>query len=94
MKVLNENVLIKKLPPNDKTAGGIILIEMAQEEQFIGEVITTGKGVLLSNGEYEPLMVKQGDKVIYSKFAGKKIVVEGVDYYVFKESELIAIINN
>lgn len=89
---LHDRVLIKRAEPETKTAGGIILPESAEEKPMEGVVLATGSGHVNDNGDVRPLDVKEGDKVIFSKWAGTEITIDGQELMVMKESDIIGII--
>ncbi len=91
LQPLHDRVLIKPLEAEEKTPGGIILPEKAQEKPREGEVIAVGPGALNDKGERKPMSVKVGDIVVYSEFGGTEITYEGTDYLLIKESDILAI---
>ena len=92
LKPLYDRVVVKKAEMEQKTAGGIILPDTAKEESQIGDVIAAGEGKLLENGEIRPLKVKVGDKVLYSKYAGNEIEIDGEKLLVIREEDILAIV--
>ncbi len=90
LRPLDDRIVLKPLEEEEKTAGGIVLPDTAKEKPHRGEVIAVGEGKLLDNGKRIKPLVKQGDRVIYGKFAGTEIKVEDVDYIIMKETELLA----
>jgi chaperonin GroES len=92
IKPLGERVLVKPLEAEEKTAGGIILPDMAKEKPSKGEVIAVGKGKLLEDGTIKPLEVKQGDQILYGKYSGSEITHDGKDYLILREEEILAIV--
>lgn len=84
---LADRVLVESAPAEEKTASGIIIPDTAKEKPLKGIVVAVGAGK-----KDEPLTVKEGDTVIYNKFAGTEITVEGKDYLIMKESEIFAIV--
>lgn len=89
---LHDRVLVRRASNDEKTAGGIILPESAQEKPMEGVVVATGTGHINDNGDVRPLDVKEGDKVIFSKWAGTEVKINGEDLMVMKESDIIGII--
>jgi len=89
---LHDRVVVRRAEPETKTAGGIIIPGTAEEKPAEGEVLAVGTGHVNDNGEVRPLDVKQGDKIIFSKWAGTEITVDGEDLMVMKESDIIGII--
>jgi chaperonin GroES len=89
---LGERVFVKISPAEEKTAGGIFLPDNAQEKPQVGEVVTVGPGKRNDDGNYSPLEVKVGDKVLYSKYAGTDIKLAGEDYVLLAEKDILAIV--
>jgi chaperonin GroES len=94
LKPLYDRVVVKKIEVEQKTSGGIILPDTAKEESQIGEVIAVGEGRLLDNGEIRPLKVKVGDKVLFSKYAGNEIKLDGEELLVIREEDILAIVED
>ena len=92
LKPLYDRVVVKKVEMEQKTAGGIILPDTAKEESQIGDVIAVGEGKLLENGEIRPLKVKVGDKVLYSKYAGNEVEIDGEKLLIIREEDILAIV--
>jgi len=92
IKPLYDRVVVKKTEVEQKTAGGIILPDTAKEESQIGEVVAVGEGRLLENGEVRPLKVKEGDNVLYSKYAGNEVELDGEKYLIIREEDILAVI--
>ncbi|MCD8566801.1 MAG: co-chaperone GroES [Alphaproteobacteria bacterium] len=91
-KPLHDRVLVRRALNDQKTAGGIILPDTAQEKPMEGEVIAVGTGYINDNGDIRPLAVKAGDKIVFSKWAGTEVKIDGEDLMVMKESDIIGII--
>ena len=89
---LHDRVLVRRADPETKTAGGIILPETAEEKPMEGEVIATGSGHVNDNGDVRPLDVKAGDSIIFSKWAGTEVTIDGEELMVMKESDIIGIV--
>ncbi|GJL85461.1 MAG: co-chaperonin GroES [Micavibrio sp.] len=89
---LHDRVLVRRIDADEKTAGGIIIPETAQEKPMEGEIVATGNGHVNDNGETRPLDVKSGDKVIFSKWAGTEVMIDGEELMVMKESDIIGVI--
>lgn len=94
MKVrpLYDKVLVKRLQEEEKTKGGIIIPDTAKEKPQEGEVIAVGHGRILENGQKVPLEVKEGDRVIFGKYAGTEIKIEGEEYLIMREEDILGII--
>ena len=89
---LHDRVLVRRVEANTKTAGGIIIPDTASEKPMEGEVVATGKGHVNDNGDVRPLDVKEGDKIVFSKWAGTEVTIDGEELMVMKESDIIGII--
>jgi len=94
MKVrpLHDRVLVKRLEEATTTAGGIIIPDTAKEKPSEGLVKAIGNGYRSEEGKIVPMSVKEGDKVLFSKWSGTEIKVEGEPYLILKESEILAVI--
>lgn len=92
LKPLYDRVIVKKVEMEQKTAGGIILPDTAKEESQVGEVVAVGDGKLLENGKLRPLSVKAGNKVLYSKYAGNEVEIDGEKFLVIREEDILAIV--
>lgn len=92
VRPLHDRVLIKRLAEETKTAGGIIIPDNHTEKPAQGEVISTGPGARLNDGSFAELNVKKGDKVLFGKYAGTEVKVEGSEYLIMKEDEILGII--
>jgi chaperonin GroES len=91
---LHDRVLIKRIEQEDKTRGGIIIPDTAKEKPMQGEVIAVGAGSKTEDGTVTPLDVKVGDRVLYGKFAGTEINVDGEDYLVLRESDIMGVLED
>jgi chaperonin GroES len=92
LKPLNDRVVVKRLEEEEKTAGGIIIPDTAKEKPIQGEVLGVGGGKLMEDGTRRPLDVKVGDKVLFGKYAGTDIKVEGEELLIMREDDILAII--
>ena len=92
IRPLDDRILIKALEAEEKTAGGIVLPDTAKEKPQRGKVVAVGPGKLLENGERAPLTVKVGNTVIYGKYAGTEIKLEGEEHTIMRENEILAIL--
>ncbi len=91
-KPLHDRVAVRPIASEEKTSGGIIIPDTAQEKPLQGEVVAVGTGSRNSNGDLIPLEVKVGDKIIYGKWAGTEIKVNGKEIMVMKESDIVGIL--
>jgi chaperonin GroES len=89
---LHDRVLVKRLDQEEKTAGGIILPDSAQEKPSEGEIIAVGSGSKAEDGKVTPLDVKAGDKVLFGKWGGTEVKVDGEELLIMKESDIMGII--
>ncbi|MBP8672856.1 MAG: co-chaperone GroES [Synergistales bacterium] len=92
VKPLGDRVVVKVLTQEEKTKGGIVLPDTAKEKPQEGEVISVGSGRVLDNGQKLPLEVKVGDRVIFSKYAGTEIKIEGEEYLILSERDVLAVV--
>lgn len=90
LQPLGDRILLKQLEADEKSAGGIILPEEAQEAPREGEVIAVGEGKLLEDGSRSELSVEVGDRVIFTKYGGNEIEVDGEEYVIVDENSLLA----
>ncbi len=91
---LYDRVLIERTAAEQRTKGGIIIPDTAGEKPQEGIVIAAGRGKIAENGDLAPLSVKKGDRVIFGKYAGTEISVDGNDYVMLREDELLAILKD
>lgn len=89
---LHDRVLVRRMEAEEKTAGGIIIPGNVQEKPAEGEVVAIGTGHVNDNGETRPLAVSVGDRVLFSKWGGDEITVDGEDLVVMEESKIIGIL--
>jgi len=92
LRPLDDRVVIKQSEAEDKTAGGIILPDTAKEKPQIGKIISVGPGKVLDDGKRGKMSVKKNDEVIYSKYIGNEIEIDGGKYVVLRESDILGII--
>ena len=91
VRPLGDKVLVEILEAEGKTKGGIILPDTAKEEKSEGKILAVGKGKVNSDGKVTPLEVKKGDKVIFGKYSGDEILIDGKKHKILKESEILAV---
>ena len=89
---LHDRVLVKPLDAEEKSAGGIIIPDTAQEKPMEGKIVAVGTGYKNDDGKVTPLDVKEGDTVLYGKFAGTEVRIDGADMLIVKESDILAVI--
>jgi len=89
---LGDRILVKPKKTEDKTKSGIVLPDSAQEKPQEGEVIAAGEGAKDENGKKIPMEIKAGDTVLYSKYSGTEVKIEGEEHLIIKESDVLAIV--
>ena len=89
---LNEKIVVKRLEAEEKTAGGIVLPDTAKEKPKQGKVLSTGEGKLLDNGKRAPFQVKDGDRVLFTSYAGNEINVNGEELLIMTEDDILAVV--
>ncbi len=92
IKPLHDRAVVKRLEEDRTTPGGIVIPDSAAEKPVRGEVVAIGKGKVLDNGEVRPLDVKVGDKVLFGKYAGTEIKLDGQEFVVMREDDIMAVI--
>ena len=92
IRPLHDRVIVKRIEEEEKTKGGIIIPDTAKEKPSEGKIVAVGNGKLLENGKLQPLEVKKGDKILFGKYAGTEIKVEGEEHLIMREDDIIAII--
>jgi chaperonin GroES len=94
MKVrpLQDRVLIRRVAEEEKTKGGIIIPDSAKEKPAEGEVIAVGNGKYDDKGTLRPLNVKKGDRVLFGKYSGNEIKIEGVDHLILREDDILGVL--
>jgi len=89
---LHDRVLLRRIAQDEKTAGGIIIPDTAKEKPMEGEIVAVGSGSRDEKGNVIPLDVKAGDRVLFSKWAGTEVTIEGQEYLVMKESDIVGVV--
>ena len=89
---LHDRVLVKRVDQEEKTAGGIIIPDTAQEKPMEGKVISAGSGSKAEDGTVTPLDVKKGDRILFGKWSGTEVKVDGDDLLIMKEADILGII--
>ncbi len=92
LKPLADRLVVKQLESKEKTASGIILPDSAKEKPQEGKVLAVGPGRLLDEGGVKPLEVRNGDRVLYGKYSGTEVSVEGEDYLILREDDVLAVV--
>ncbi|NLW30971.1 MAG: co-chaperone GroES [Fibrobacter sp.] len=91
VKPLADRIIIRPLEAEEKTAGGIIIPDAAKEKPMKGEVVAVGPGKISDSGSKVEMTLKPGDKVLYGKYSGTEIAIEGSEYLIMRESDVLAI---
>jgi chaperonin GroES len=91
---LHDRVVVRRVEQESKTAGGIIIPDTAKEKPQEGEVIAVGPGARDESGKVQPLDVKAGDRVLFGKWSGTEVKIDGVDYLIMKESDLLGVLES
>ena len=89
---LHDRILVKRVEQEEKTAGGIIIPDTAQEKPMEGEIVSAGSGARRDDGTVVPLDVKAGDRILFGKWAGTEVKMDGEDLLIMKESDLLGVI--
>ena len=92
VKPLADRILVRRLEETETKRGGIIIPDTAKEKPQQAEVVAVGSGRILENGQREPLAVKAGDKVLVGKWSGTDVRIDGTDYLILKEDEILGIL--
>ncbi|GAA0719041.1 co-chaperone GroES [Dokdonella soli] len=92
LRPLHDRVIIKRLEAETKSAGGIVIPDAAAEKPIKGEVIAVGTGKILDDGKVRPMAVKAGDTVLFGKYSGTEVKVDGEELLVMREEDLVAVI--
>ena len=93
IKPLGDRVVVKRIEEEPKTKGGIVLPDTAKEKPQKGKVIAVGSGRILENGQRVPLEVKEGDIVVFAKYGGTEIEIDGEEYVILSERDLLAVLS-
>ncbi len=94
LRPLHDRVIVKRLDQETKTASGIVLPDAAAEKPDQGEILAVGTGKLLEDGKVRPLAVKIGDRVLFGKYAGQSVKVDGEELLVMREEDLFAVVES
>ena len=92
IRPLHDRILVQRLEEEQKSKGGIIIPDTAKEKPQEGKIIAVGKGKMLEDGKIAPLDVKVGDKVLFSKYAGSEVKIEGEEYSIMREDDILGVI--
>jgi chaperonin GroES len=92
LRPLQDRIIVKRLEEENKTAGGLYIPDTAKEKPQKGEIIAVGKGKVTEDGKVLPIDVKVGDKVLFGKYAGTEIKIDGVDFLIMREDDILGVI--
>jgi chaperonin GroES len=92
IRPLQDRIIVKRVEEEETTKGGIIIPDTAKEKPQEGKVIAVGKGKANEDGKLQPLDVKKGDKVLFSKYAGTEINIEGVEHLIIREDDVLGVV--
>ena len=92
-KPLHDRVVVERLDSDEKTAGGIIIPDSAQEKPMQGKILAVGSGARDDSGKIQPLDVKEGDTILFGKWSGTEVKIDGKEYSIMKESDIMGVIN-
>ena len=92
LRPLQDRILVQRVPEEEKTKGGIIIPDTAKEKPAEGKVAAVGKGKVDENGKPIPMEVKKGDRILFGKYSGTEIKIEGEEYLIMREDDVLGII--
>ncbi len=93
IRPLHDRILVKRLEGEEKTVGGIIIPDNAKEKPMEGKVVAVGNGKLLDDGQVRKLEVKAGDRILFSKYSGSEVKMDGVEHLILREDDILGIID-
>lgn len=94
VRPLHDRVLVKRFTEEERSKGGIIIPDTAKEKPIQGEVISAGQGRVTEDGKVRPLDVKKGDRILFGKYAGTEIKIDGEEYLMMREEDVLGVISN
>jgi chaperonin GroES len=94
IRPLQDRILVKRVAEEEKSKGGIIIPDTAKEKPIEGKVIAAGNGKVLEDGKVRPLDVKAGDRILFAKFAGTEIKIEGEEHLIMREDDILGVIED
>jgi chaperonin GroES len=92
IRPLQDRVIVKRVEEEGKTKGGIIIPETAKEKPMEGKIIAAGKGKVLEDGKIHPLDVKAGDRILFGKYAGTEVKIDGEEHLIMREDDILGVI--
>lgn len=93
VRPLHDRVLVKRLAEEEKSKGGIIIPDTAKEKPVQGQVMAVGQGRISEDGKIRPLAVQKGDKILFGKYSGTEIKIDGEEYLMMREDDILGVIN-
>ena len=94
IRPLQDRIIVKRVQEEEKTKGGIIIPDTAKEKPIEGKVLAAGNGKVLEDGKVRPLDVKAGDRVLFSKYAGTEIKIDGEEHLIMREEDILGVIES
>ena len=92
IRPLQDRILVKRVDSETKTASGIIIPDNAKEKPLEGSIVAVGKGKILENGSVRPMELKAGDKILFGKYAGTEVKIDGVEHLILREDDVLGVI--
>jgi len=92
IRPLQDRILVQRLPEEEKTKGGIIIPDTAKEKPAEGKVVSVGNGKLGDDGKRIPLEIKKGDSILFGKYSGTEVTIEGKEYLIMREDDILGVI--
>ncbi|HEX9157867.1 MAG TPA: co-chaperone GroES [Syntrophales bacterium] len=92
IRPLYDRIIVRRIAEEEKTKGGIIIPDTAKDKPTEGEVVAAGKGRLTEDGKVIPMDVKKGDRILFSKYGGNEVKIDGVEYLIMREEDVLGII--
>ena len=92
IRPLYDRIIVRRVAEEEKTKGGIIIPDTAKDKPTEGEVVAAGKGKMTEDGKVIPMDVKKGDRILFSKYAGNEVKIDGVEYLIMREEDVLGII--
>ncbi len=92
IRPLQDRIILKRIPEEEKTKGGIIIPDTAKEKPLEGRVVSVGNGKVLEDGKVRPLDIKPGDRVLFIKFAGNEVKIDGEEHLMLREDDILGVI--
>jgi len=92
IRPLQDRIIVKRIEEDEKTKGGIIIPDSAKEKPDEGVIVSVGKGRVTEDGKLQPIEVKAGDKILFSKYGGTEVTIDGEEHLIMRESDILGII--